>query len=67
MIETPDAVDPDAALVWPDLGDNVSFRQTMGDLEAVEAIFKVSRPRRLRRPADRPAGPEPDGTAGGAR
>ena len=42
VIETPDAVDPDAALVWPDLGDNVSFRQTMGDLEAVEAIFKAA-------------------------
>ena len=40
VIDTPDALEPDAALVWPDLGDNISFRQTMGDLEAVEAIFR---------------------------
>ena len=40
VIETPDAVAPDAALVWPDLGDNISFRQTMGDLEAVDAVFR---------------------------
>ena len=40
VIDTPDALEPGAPLVWPDLGDNVSFRQTMGDLEAVDAIFK---------------------------
>ena len=39
VIDTPDALEPGAPLVWPDLGDNISFRQTMGDLEAVDAIF----------------------------
>lgn len=39
VIQTADALAADAPVVWPDLGDNVSFRQTMGDLEAVDAIF----------------------------
>jgi len=40
VIATEDAVADDAALVWPDLGDNVSFRQHMGDWEAVDGIFQ---------------------------
>ena len=42
VIETADALADDAPLVWPELGDNVSFRQTMGDLDAVDAIFEAA-------------------------
>lgn len=39
VIDTAAALAEDAALVWPEAGDNVSFRQTMGDLDAVDEIF----------------------------
>ncbi|MCY4239144.1 MAG: xanthine dehydrogenase family protein molybdopterin-binding subunit [Rhodospirillaceae bacterium] len=42
VIRTEEAVTDDAALVWPDLGDNVSFRQSMGDWEAVDGIFQTA-------------------------
>ncbi len=42
VIRTEDAVTEDAALVWPDLGDNISFRQSMGDWEAVDGIFQTA-------------------------
>lgn len=40
VIDTAEALSPDAPLVWPDVGDNISFRQRMGDADKTDAIFE---------------------------
>jgi carbon-monoxide dehydrogenase large subunit len=39
VISAPKAVEPGAAVVWPDAPDNVSFEHTMGNKDAAEAAF----------------------------
>lgn len=39
VVDTAGAVNPDAALVWPENGSNVAFETTRGDAAATEAAF----------------------------
>ncbi|WP_029058907.1 xanthine dehydrogenase family protein molybdopterin-binding subunit [Stappia stellulata] len=42
VVDTADALSPDAPLVWPDRGSNLAYTAEMGDAEATRAAFDTA-------------------------